>query len=164
MVKDMTTGNSAKHLLSFALPMMIGNLFQQFYNMADGMIVGRTLGTDALGAVCSTGSLNFLVLGFVTGLASGFCIPVAQFFGAKDFRNLRRSVTNILYLSVAITVVLTLLTAFFTDDILRLLGTPDDIFEDAYNYIFVIFMAWRQPCSITSYPAYCVRLAIADHR
>ena len=140
MVKDMTTGNSAKHILSFALPMMIGNLFQQFYNMADGMIVGRTLGTEALGAVCSTGSLNFLIIGFVTGLASGFCIPVAQFFGAKDFRNLRRSVTNILYLSVAITFVLTLLTAFFTDDILRLLGTPDDIFEDAYNYIFVIFM------------------------
>lgn len=140
MVKDMTYGNSAKQILFFALPLMAGNLFQQFYNMADSMIVGRTLGTDALGAVCSTGSLNFLVIGFVTGLASGFCIPVAQFFGAKDYRNLRRSVTNMIYLAVGITALLTLLTALFTDDILRLLGTPEDIFEDAYNYIIVIFL------------------------
>lgn len=140
MVKDMTYGSSAKQILFFALPLMVGNLFQQFYNMADSMIVGRTLGTDALGAVCSTGSLNFLVLGFVTGLASGFCIPVAQFFGAKDYRNLRRSVTNMIYLAVGITALLTLLTAIFTDDILRLLGTPEDIFEDAYDYIIVIFL------------------------
>ena len=140
MVKDMTCGNSAKHILFFALPMMIGNLFQQFYNMADGMIVGRTLGTEALGAVCSTGSLNFLILGFVSGLASGFCIPVAQFFGAKDYRNLRRSVANIIYLSIGITLILTGLTSIFTDDILRLLGTPDEIFEDAYHYIIVLFL------------------------
>lgn len=140
MVKDMTYGNSAKQILFFALPLMVGNIFQQFYNMADSMIVGKTLGTDALGAVCSTGSLNFLIIGFVTGLASGFCIPVAQFFGAKDYRNLRRSVTNMIYLAVGITAVLTLLTALFTDDILRLLGTPDDIFEDAYDYIIVIFL------------------------
>lgn len=140
MVKDMTYGNSAKQILFFALPLMVGNLFQQFYNMADSMIVGRTLGTDALGAVCSTGSLNFLVMGFVIGLSSGFCIPVAQFFGAKDYRNLRRSVTNMIYLAIGITAVLTLLTAIFTDDILRLMGTPDDIFEEAYDYIIVIFM------------------------
>ncbi len=140
MVKDMTAGNSAKQILFFALPLMVGNLFQQFYNMADSMIVGKTLGTAALGAVCSTGSFNFLVIGFVSGLASGFCIPVAQFFGAKDYRNLRRSVTNMVYLAVGITAILTLLTAFFTDDMLRLLGTPDDIFDDAYNYIIVIFL------------------------
>ena len=140
MVKDMTVGNSAKQILFFALPLMVGNLFQQFYNMADSMIVGKTLGTNALGAVCSTGSLNFLIIGFVMGLASGFCIPVAQFFGAKDYRNLRRSVTNMIYLAAGITALLTLLTAFFTDDILRLLGTPDDIFDDAYSYIIVIFL------------------------
>ncbi len=140
MVKDMTAGNSAKQILFFALPLMVGNLFQQFYNMADSMIVGKTLGTAALGAVCSTGSFNFLVIGFVSGLASGFCIPVAQFFGAKDYRNLRRSVTNMVYLAVGITAILTLITAFFTDDMLRLLGTPDDIFDDAYNYIIVIFL------------------------
>lgn len=140
MVKDMTSGNSAKQLLFFALPMMIGNLFQQFYNMADSMIVGKTLGTAALGAVGSTGSLNFLVIGFVIGLASGFCIPVSQYFGAKDFRNLRRCVANMIYLAIGLTAILTLLTFFFTDDILHLLDTPEDIFDDAYNYIIVIFL------------------------
>ena len=124
MVKDMTSGNSAKQLLFFALPLLIGNLFQQFYNMADSMIVGKTLGTAALGAVGSTGSLNFLVIGFVMGLSSGFCIPVALYFGAKDYANLRKSVANIIYLSVAITIVLTALTLVFTDDILRFLEQP----------------------------------------
>ncbi len=140
MVKDMTTGNSAKQILFFALPLMVGNLFQQFYNMADSIIVGKYLGTAALGAVGSTGSLNFLVLGFVSGLAAGFCIPISQFFGAKDYRNLRRSVTNMVYLAVIITAILTLLTALFTDDILRLLDTPEDIFDDAYRYIIVLFL------------------------
>lgn len=140
MVKDMTSGNSAKQLLLFALPLMVGNLFQQFYNMADSMIVGRFLGADQLGAVGSTGSLNFLVIGFVSGLASGFCIPVAQYFGAKDYVNLRRCVANILYLAVGITAILTILTGLFTDDLLRLLDTPADIYEDAYSYIIVIFL------------------------
>lgn len=140
MVKDMTSGNSAKQLLLFALPLMVGNLFQQFYNMADSMIVGRFLGAAQLGAVGSTGSLNFLVIGFVSGLAGGFCIPVAQYFGAKDYVNLRRCVANILYLAVGITTILTLLTGFFTDDLLRLLDTPSDIYEDAYSYIIVIFL------------------------
>lgn len=140
MVKDMTSGNSARQLLFFAIPMMVGNLFQQFYNMADSMIVGRTLGTAALGAVGSTGSLNFLVIGFVIGLASGFCIPVAQYFGAKDYRNLRRCVANMIYLAIGLTAVLTVLTFLFTDDILHLLDTPKDIFDDAYDYIIVIFL------------------------
>lgn len=140
MVKDMTSGNSAKQLLVFALPLMVGNLFQQFYNMADSMIVGKYLGTAALGAVGSTGSLNFLILGFVSGLAAGFCIPIAQFFGAKDFVNLRRCVANMIYLAVGITAVLTVLTGLFTDDILRLLDTPEDIFDDAYRYIIVLFL------------------------
>ncbi len=140
MVKDMTYGNSAKQLLFFALPLMIGNIFQQFYNMADSIIVGKYLGTAALGAVGSTGSLNFLVLGFVSGLSAGFCIPIAQFFGAKDHRNLKRCVSNMLYLAVGISAVLTLVTVIFTDDILRLLDTPADIFDDAYNYIIVLFI------------------------
>ena len=136
----MTSGNSAKQLLFFALPLMIGNCCQQFYNMADSMIVGRFIGADALGAVGSTGSLSFLVIGFVTGIASGFCIPVSQFFGAKDYTNVRRCVANILYLSAGITILLTLLTAWFTDDLLRILDTPADIFDDAYNYILIVFL------------------------
>lgn len=139
MVKDMTEGNSVKQILLFTLPLFIGNLFQQFYNMADTVIVGRTLGKGALAAVGSTGSLNFLIIGFVLGAASGFCIPIAQFFGAKDYKNLRRAVANMIYLAAAISALLTLLTMLFTRDILKLLDTPSDIFDEAYLYIIVIF-------------------------
>ncbi len=139
MVKDMTEGSSAKQILLFTLPLLVGNLFQQFYNMADTIIVGQTLGKDALAAVGSTGSLNFLILGFVLGIASGFCIPVAQFFGAKDYASLRRCVANLIYLAAAISIVLTLITVILTKNILLLLDTPDDIIEDAYRYIIVIF-------------------------
>ena len=139
MVKDMTSGNSAKQILFFALPMMVGNLFQQFYNMADSMIVGKTIGTAALGAVGSTGSLNILVMGLVIGLAIGFCIPISQFFGAKDMHNLRRCVANMVYLAIGLTAVLTVITCLVTDEILTLLETPKDIFDDAYRYIIVIF-------------------------
>lgn len=139
MVKDMTEGNSVKQILLFTLPLFIGNLFQQFYNMADTIIVGRTLGTNALAAVGSTGSFNFLIIGFVLGVASGFCIPVAQFFGAKDYKNLRKTVANMIYLAVALSVILTVLTMIFTRNILKLLETPSDIFNEAYLYIIVIF-------------------------
>lgn len=139
MVKDMTEGNSVKQILLFTLPLFIGNLFQQFYSMADTVIVGQMLGTNALAAVGSTGSLNFLIIGFVLGTASGFCIPVAQFFGAKDYKKLRQTVANMIYLAVVISALLTLLTLLFTRDILVLLDTPADIFEEAYLYIIVIF-------------------------
>ncbi len=139
MVKDMTEGASAKRILTFTLPLLVGNLFQQFYNMADTIIVGQTLGKEALAAVGSTGSFNFLIIGFVLGMASGFCIPVAQYFGAKDYEKLRRTVANIIYLSVAISIILTTLTMIFTKDILIFLDTPSDIIDDAYSYIIVIF-------------------------
>lgn len=139
MVKDMTEGNSVKQILLFTLPLFIGNLFQQFYSMADTVIVGQMLGINALAAVGSTGSFNFLIIGFVLGTASGFCIPIAQFFGARDYKNLRRSVANMIYLAVVISAIFTLLTMLFTRDILELLETPSDIFEEAYHYIIVIF-------------------------
>lgn len=139
MVKDMTEGNSAKQILMFTLPLLVRNLFQQFYNMADTIIVGQTLGKGALAAVGATGSFNFLIIGFVLGTASGFCIPVAQYFGAKDYKKMRACVANIIYLGVAISAVLTLLTMLFTKDILRLLDTPSDIIDDSYSYIIVIF-------------------------
>jgi putative MATE family efflux protein len=139
MTKDMTTGSSAKQIISFALPLLIGNVFQQFYNMVDGIIVGHFVSKEALAAVGSTGSINFLIIGFVLGVASGFCIPVSQFFGAKNYASMRKTVANMIYLAVIISLVLTVVTMLYTKNILILMQTPDNIIQDAYDYIIIIF-------------------------
>ncbi len=139
MVRDLTVGNPLKQILFFSIPLVIGNLFQQFYNMADTILVGKFLGVDALAAVGATGSLNFMVLGFATGCCSGLTIRVAQYFGAKDFKNMRRCVTNAFYITLGISVLLTVTTVLLTGPVLRLIQTPENIIEDAYRYIVVIF-------------------------
>ena len=138
-MKDLTEGNPMKLILGFAIPMLFGFLFQQLYNLVDTMIVGKFLGPDALAAVGSTGSINFLVIGFCMGICNGFVIPVAQQFGAKNYRNLRKYVANGVWLCIAFSVVITLLTTIFTRQILMLMKTPQDIFENACIYIFIIF-------------------------
>ena len=100
MIKDMTVGKPYRLILSFCIPLMFGNLFQQMYNMVDTIIVGRFLGKEALAAVGSTGAVNFLILGFVNGLCCGFSIPVAQSFGAKDYSAMRRCVANMVWASM----------------------------------------------------------------
>lgn len=140
MVRDLTVGNPTKQILRFCLPLMAGNLFQQFYNLVDSMVVGRFVGTAALSAVGCVGSLNFLVIGSVIGLCTGFAIPVSQCFGADDTRKMRRFIANLIYLSVGIGAAVTLLTFFGCRTLLTLLHTPDDIFSDAYAYISVIFL------------------------
>ncbi|MFQ9511703.1 MAG: MATE family efflux transporter, partial [Lachnospiraceae bacterium] len=92
MTKNMTVGSPTKLILMFSFPLLIGNVFQQFYNMVDAIIVGRALGVEALAAVGATGSINFLVLGFVMGITSGFSVLVAQSFGAQDYTRLRQTV------------------------------------------------------------------------
>ena len=139
MVRDMTEGHPLKRILAFSAPLLLGNLFQQFYSMADSIIVGQYIGVNAFAAVGSTGSINFLILGFVQGACMGFAIPVAQEFGAGDMRAMRRCVANAAYLSVLVAIAVTALTALFTRDILRWMQTPADIFEDAYSYIFIVF-------------------------
>ncbi len=139
MVKDMTQGSPAKLILSFSLPILVGNLFQQFYNMADSMIVGQFIGKDAFAAVGATGSVSFLIIGFVLGLASGLCIPVSQCFGAGDRQGLRRCVANILWLGVAIAAALTTLMMFTTRGLLTWMDTPENIFSDSFTYISIIF-------------------------
>lgn len=139
MVKDLTEGKPLRLILMFSLPLVLGNLFQQFYSMADTIIVGKCIGVSALAAVGATGSLNFLIMGFATGTCSGLTIPMAQFFGAKDEKNLRQSAANSLYVVAAITVVLTTLTMLLTRQILELMQTPADILQGSYDYIIVIF-------------------------
>ena len=140
MTKDLTTGNPMKLILAFALPTLCGMLFQQFYNLVDTMIVGKLLGAQALAAVGSTGSINFFVIGFCMGVCNGFAIPVAQRMGAKEYSQMRRFVVNAAYLSALFALVLTVATGLFCRNILVVMRTPADIIDNAYAYIFVIFM------------------------
>ena len=139
MIKDLTKGNPIKAILGFAVPMLFGNIFQQMYNMADSIIVGKYVGVRALAAVGGTGAINFLVLGFIIGVSSGFMIPVSQAFGAKDFDRLRRLVTNAVWLSLIVGTLITIITVTLTKPMLRLMNTPDDIFQGSYEYIATIF-------------------------
>lgn len=139
-VKDLTTGSPMKLILGFMLPLLLGMLFQQFYNMVDTAIVGQFLGINALAGVGSTGSINFLVLGFVQGVCIGFAIPVAQQFGSKDFTAMRKYLGNTIWLSAVFAVVLTTATCLLCTNILTWMDTPKDVFAEAYDYIFVIFL------------------------
>ena len=96
----MTTGSPIKRILAFCAPLLVGNLFQQFYNLADSVLVGRILGVNAFAAVGSTGALNFLVLGFALGICSGFAIPIAQSFGAGDEDEVRRRAGQLIWLGL----------------------------------------------------------------
>lgn len=139
MTKEMTNGKPYRLILSFALPMIFGNVFQQLYNMVDTVIVGKYVGVDALAAVGSTGAINFLVIGFALGICSGFSIPVAQSFGAGNYSQMRQYVANSIYLSAVASIILTVSTMLLTGPILRITNTPDEIYDDAYRYIIVIF-------------------------
>ena len=139
MTKDMTQGRPLQLILLFSVPMMLGSLFQQFYNMADTIIVGRFVGVEALAAVGSVGGLSYLVLGFVNGIACGFAIPLARCFGARDGSGLRRYTANSVWLSLVFAAVLTVVTVALTRPILVLTNTPADIIDMADAYIRTIF-------------------------
>ena len=139
MAKDMTTGSPLKMILLFSVPVLLGNIFQQFYNMVDTIIVGQYLGEDALAAVGSTGCLMFLVLGFANGIAQGFGVMVSHAFGAKDFKLLKHYVALSLVLTVIVSVILTIPTVGASRQLLLLMKTPDNILDIANSYIRVIF-------------------------
>lgn len=139
MTKSMTAGSPAKLILLFALPLFIGNLFQQVYNMADAFIVGRMLGVNALAAVGCTGSLTFLIIGFAQGLSAGFSILTAQRFGAGEMDGVRQSYAASLVLGGVISLVLMAASMAGTRQLLVLLQTPPEILEDATRYLIVIF-------------------------
>lgn len=129
-----------KLILGFALPTLVGYLFQQFYSLVDTAIVGKLLDTSALAAVGSTGSLNFMVIGFIIGLGNGFAIPVAQRMGAGQHSQMRQYVSNAYWLAVFFGIVVTVVTTVFCRTILTWMKTSPDIFDQAHAYIFVIFL------------------------
>ena len=139
-MKDLTTGSPMRLVLSFMLPLLFGMIFQQFYNMVDTVVVGKFLGVQALAGVGSTGSINFLVLGLCNGICAGFAIPVAQKFGQRDFDGLRKFVGNMIWLSVFFAVVITAVTTIWCRRFLLWMNTPEDTFQYAYDYIFLIFL------------------------
>ena len=140
MTKDLTTGSPLKLIITFTFPAFLGMLFQQFYNVVDTIIVGKLLGIGPLAGVGATGSLNFMVLGFCMGICNGFAIPIAQKFGAGDQVELRKFVANSLWLVAIIALVLTVPVCVYCRPILRVMNTPEDVFEYAYQYIFIIFL------------------------
>ncbi len=139
-IQDMTTGNPTRLILWFALPLFIGNLFQQFYNIVDTLIVGRTLGVKALAAVGATGPVAFLVLGFVVGITAGFAVITAQRFGAQDDNGVRKSFTHTIMLCIILTLFLTLISTTTTKSLLLAMNTPSDIINQAYDYIYIIYL------------------------
>lgn len=140
MTKSMTEGRPMPLILQFALPLLVGNLLQQTYNIIDAAIVGRTLGADALAGVGASSSVQFLVLGFCIGVCCGFGIPVARSFGAKDYGKMRRDIFHGMILTGIFAVALTTLCAILCPQILRMLSTPEDIYGNAYSYLFIIFL------------------------
>jgi len=140
MTKDMTEGSPIKLILSFALPLLLGNFFQQTYNIIDAAIVGKCLGEEELASVGASSSVQFLILGFCIGICCGFAIPVAQYFGGKKHETMRESIFHAGILSAGIALVLTVLCILLCPWILRMLSTPENIFGNAYRYLLIIFL------------------------
>lgn len=124
----------------FTVPLLIGNVFQQFYNMVDMIIVGQTLGKNALAAVGATGSLTFLIIGFAQGLTAGLAIITAQRYGAKDYRGLKKSFAASVVISLIVTIVLTVLSLVFIHPMLQLMQTPPEIIDQAQTFISIILL------------------------
>ena len=164
MRTDLTDGKPGKLILFFTIPLLIGNLFQQFYSMADTIIVGRTINVYALAAVGATGAISFLILGFVQGITSGFSVITAQRVGADDEEGIRRSVATSLILSVGVTIVFTILSVFTARPLLELMRTPSDIIDDAYRYIIVIYYGIVAAVFFNLFSSILRALGTAKHR
>jgi putative MATE family efflux protein len=134
----MTSGNSMKQIVLFFLPLLFGNLFQQVYSLVDSIIVGKGIGDKALAAVGASGTLNFLIFGFVVGLTRGFGISFSQSFGKGDSKLLRGYVLAAQYISTAMSILFTVLCLLSLKGMLTFLETPSDIFKDAYDYFAII--------------------------
>ncbi len=162
MTKNLTEGKPLQLILGFAVPVLLSLLFQQFYSLVDTMIVGKTLGSDALAAVGSTGSLNFMVIGFCSGVCAGFAIPMAQSFGAGDEDLLKRYIGSSTWLCILFSVVMAVATALPCKFILQVMDTPPEILEDAYSYIVIIF--WGIPATYLYNILSCMIRSVGDSK
>ena len=140
MATSMVKGNPVKLMLSFAFPLLIGNLLQQTYNIIDAAIVGQALGPEALASVGASSSVQFLVLGFCMGSCTGFGIPVAKYFGAGDLKHMKNIIFNGAVLTAVIAVIITVLCTLLCPWILQVLSVQSDIYANAYSYLMIIFL------------------------
>lgn len=138
-IESMTEGAPSRAILKFAIPLILGYLLQQTYLIIDTVIVGRWIGVGALAAVGASSSIMFLIMGFCNGSCAGFAIPVAQAFGAGDYRKMRCYVSNAMRIALVLAIVITLLSCFLCDKILQMVNTPKDVFNDAYIFLFLQF-------------------------
>ena len=138
MEKDMTTGSPGKMIFNFTMPIFIGNIFQQFYNMADTVIVGKFVGNAALAAVGACGTLAFLIIGFLQGVTAGFTVVTAQHYGAGNMKAMKKSVASGAVLTLIVSVILTVLSMISMSKVLHLMNTPSDMYGEAYGYIMVL--------------------------
>lgn len=138
MELDMTKGAPLKLIIKFMIPLVIGNVFQQFYSMTDTILVGNFIGVNALAAVGATGTIMFLILGFIQGLTTGFTVLTSQRYGAGDQEAMRKSVGNGIVLSGIVIVIFTIVSVMGMDWLLQLMNTPEDIYDDARTYIIII--------------------------
>lgn len=139
MTNDMTVGNPMKLILQFMIPTCLGNIFQQFYNIADSIVAGQFIGVNALAAIGSTGSLMFFVTGWLQGLSSGFAILVAQWFGAKDYKKMRHYVAMSIYLMAVFTLLMTIGFEIANEPILRMMNSPENLMGDVKQYMGIIY-------------------------
>lgn len=137
-MKDLTKGYPAKIIIMFAIPIICGNIFQQLYNIADSKIVSTYVSTNAFAAVGATGVVSNTIIGFISGLTQGFAIPVANSYGAKDYKRMHRYIAGTIILSMVVAAVLTILSLLFIGQLLQVLHTPSDILQDAIAYVRII--------------------------
>lgn len=138
-VKDMTSGTVWKEILLFALPLMVGNVFQQLYTVMDSIIVGQGIGVNALAALGAADWFNWMVIGIATGFSQGFSILIAQQFGARDYKNMRRTVASSYMLSFFMAVFFTIVMQLCAAPVLEFLNTPEHIIGDSLSYLRVSF-------------------------
>lgn len=138
MESKMTEGRPLTLLIKFAIPIFIGFIFQQFYNMVDTVIVGRYVSREALAAVGSTGTIMFMIIGLANGMASGYTVLIGQRYGAGDYEGSRKSFVNSILLGIISTAIITVIAVLIMHPLLKLMNTPAEIYNDAYNYIITI--------------------------
>lgn len=154
----MTVGSPAKLIIQFMIPMCLGNLFQQFYNVVDSIVAGQFLGVQALAAIGSTGALMFFVIGWLNGLTSGFAIMVDQSFGAKQYDRMRHYVAMSIYLSIAFALVMTIGFSIANEPILRMMNYSDEIMPAVKGYMGIIYMGLLVTVAYDALSAFtCIR-------
>lgn len=137
---DLTTGNPIKQMIKFALPVCLGNIFQLFYSLADTRIVGSTLGESSLASVGATTSISTLLIGFLSGMTNGFSIVVAQQFGEKNEKKIKKTVAASLFLGLVISIIISVISISFLDEILKILNISEELYQNSTLYIKVILL------------------------